>query len=127
MAEAVLDAIQNRHHLCVEAGTGTGKTLAYLIPSLFSNKRVIVSTVTKNLQDQLFLKDIPFIRRHLFPDLRVTCMKGRSNYLCLKKLYDQTGDEPEELQEHWKDLLAWTEIISTPHINKNNVAIIILS
>ncbi|MEE2822027.1 MAG: ATP-dependent DNA helicase [Acidobacteriota bacterium] len=113
MAEAVLDAIQNRHHLCVEAGTGTGKTLAYLIPSLFSNKRVIVSTVTKNLQDQLFLKDIPFIRRHLFPDLRVTCMKGRSNYLCLKKLYDQAGDEPEELQEHWNDLLAWTEKTQT--------------
>ena len=54
MAEAVLEAIQNQHHLCVEAGTGTGKTLAYLIPALFSRKRVIVSTATKNLQEQLF-------------------------------------------------------------------------
>ncbi|MFQ5741154.1 MAG: ATP-dependent DNA helicase, partial [Acidobacteriota bacterium] len=86
MARAVLEAIRQRRHLCVEAGTGTGKTLAYLIPALFSQKRVIVSTATKNLQDQLFLKDIPFLRRHLLPQLSVTYMKGRQNYLCWKRL-----------------------------------------
>ncbi|HSR70393.1 MAG TPA: ATP-dependent DNA helicase [Acidobacteriota bacterium] len=86
MAQAVLDAIRYRNHLCVEAGTGTGKTLAYLIPALFSQKRVVVSTATKNLQEQVFFKDIPFIREHLAPDLAACCMKGRANYLCLKKL-----------------------------------------
>ena len=79
MAEAVLDAINNRQHLCVEAGTGTGKTLAYLIPVLFSKKRVIISTATKNLQEQLFLKDIPFIREHFFPELKATYMNGRKD------------------------------------------------
>ncbi|HSR49945.1 MAG TPA: ATP-dependent DNA helicase [Acidobacteriota bacterium] len=86
MAQAVLDAIHYGNHLCVEAGTGTGKTLAYLIPALYSGKRVVVSTATKNLQEQVFYKDIPFIREHLAPHLAVCCMKGRSNYLCLKKL-----------------------------------------
>lgn len=91
MAQAVLDAIEQEGHLCVEAGTGTGKTLAYLIPSLFSKRRVIVSTATRNLQEQLFFKDIPFIKEHLFPQLSVTYMKGRQNYLCLKKLYQMGG------------------------------------
>ena len=115
MAEAVLDAIRNRYPLCVEAGTGTGKTLAYLIPSLFSTQRVIVSTATRNLQDQLFFKDIPFIREHLFPDLRVTYMKGRTNYLCLKKFHEesQAGEGLGEAQKHWEDLSDWVEKTET--------------
>ena len=115
MAQAVLDAIRNRHPLCVEAGTGTGKTLAYLIPSLFSPQRVIISTATKNLQDQLFFKDIPFIRQHLFPDLRVTYMKGRANYLCLKKFHEETqkGEGLQQAQEHWEDLSDWIERTET--------------
>ena len=114
MAEAVLDAIANRHPLCVEAGTGTGKTLAYLIPSLFCKQRVIVSTATKNLQDQIFFKDIPFIRQHLFPDLSVTYMKGRQNYLCLKKLHDQQP-RPETLEapEPWGALSKWVQETET--------------
>ncbi len=88
MAEAVLGAIRNREHLCAEAGTGTGKTLAYLIPALYSQKRVVVSTATRNLQDQLFTKDIPFIRKNIFPELAVTYMKGRQNYLCLKRFHE---------------------------------------
>ena len=71
----------------VEAGTGTGKTLAYLVPVIRSGKRVIISTGTKNLQEQLFFKDVPFLERH-FPGLRVCYMKGRNNYLCRQKLYD---------------------------------------
>src|SRR6267142_4076909 len=80
MAEAVEKALQERRHLIVEAGTGTGKTLAYLMPVIRSGKRVIISTGTKNLQEQLFYKDIPFLERHL-GKLRVCYMKGRNNYL----------------------------------------------
>jgi ATP-dependent DNA helicase DinG len=93
MAQAVLRAIEEGGHICVEAGTGTGKTLAYLIPALFSTRRAVISTATRNLQEQLFFKDIPFVKRHLFPELKVTYMKGRQNYLCLKKLY-QHGQLP---------------------------------
>ncbi|HZO98769.1 MAG TPA: helicase C-terminal domain-containing protein [Terriglobia bacterium] len=87
MAESVEAALENRRHLIVEAGTGTGKTLAYLVPILRSGRRVVVSTGTKNLQEQLFFKDVPFLQK-LFPKLRVTLMKGRQNYLCRQKLYD---------------------------------------
>jgi ATP-dependent DNA helicase DinG len=85
MAAAVAAAIEDRHHLCVEAGTGTGKTLAYLLPCIYSGKRVIISTGTKNLQEQVFFKDIPFLERALERTLSVCLVKGRSNYLCLKK------------------------------------------
>ena len=92
MAEAVEQALTERRHLIVEAGTGTGKTLAYLLPVIRSGKRVIISTGTKTLQEQLFFKDVPFLREHL-GELRVCYMKGRGNYLCRKKLYDLT-DQP---------------------------------
>src|SRR6185503_12428029 len=86
MAQAVEQAIEERRHLIVEAGTGTGKTLAYLMPAIRSGKRVIISTGTKNLQEQLFYKDVPFLEKALFPDgkraLSVCYMKGRNNYLC---------------------------------------------
>ncbi len=87
MAEEVESALANHRHLIVEAGTGTGKTLAYLVPILRSGFRVVVSTGTKNLQEQLFFKDIPFLKK-LVPGLRATLMKGRQNYLCRQKLYD---------------------------------------
>jgi ATP-dependent DNA helicase DinG len=90
MAEAVEQALAQRRHLILEAGTGTGKTLAYLLPVIRSGKRVIVSTGSKTLQEQLFHKDLPFLRAHL-GELRVCYMKGRANYLCRKKLYDLTA------------------------------------
>ncbi|MFY9939880.1 MAG: ATP-dependent DNA helicase [Silvibacterium sp.] len=86
MAQAVERALDENRHLIVEAGTGTGKTLAYLLPALRSGRRVIISTGTKNLQEQLFFKDIPFLESLLGP-LRVCYMKGRANYVCRHKLY----------------------------------------
>lgn len=87
MAEEVESALEHGRHLIVEAGTGTGKTLAYLAPILRIGRRVVISTGTKNLQEQLFYKDIPFLQK-LAPGLRATLMKGRGNYLCRQKLYD---------------------------------------
>ena len=90
MARAVMRAFDEKRHLIVEAGTGTGKTLAYLVPAvaaaLGGNGRVIVSTGTKNLQEQLMEKDIPFLQGILPKPFSATYMKGRSNYLCLNRL-----------------------------------------
>ena len=90
MAQAVERAFTDNRHLIVEAGTGTGKTLAYLLPALraaaATGRRVIISTGTKNLQEQLFFKDVPFLESLLGP-LRVCYMKGRANYLCRHKLF----------------------------------------
>jgi ATP-dependent DNA helicase DinG len=123
MAELVERALGDKSHLIVEAGTGTGKTLAYLVPALRTGRRVVVSTGTKNLQEQLFFKDVPFLEEHLGnlagsgepragpaggraprQKLRVCYMKGRGNYLCRRKLLDLERqaalgfvDEPEEL------------------------------
>jgi ATP-dependent DNA helicase DinG len=85
MAKAVERALEERRHLIVEAGTGTGKTLAYLLPALRTGQRVIVSTGTKALQDQLYFRDVPFLET-LVGGLRVCYMKGRANYLCRHKL-----------------------------------------
>src|SRR5437868_10510838 len=93
MAQAVEEALAEKRQLLVEAGTGTGKTLAYLMPILRSGKRVVISTGTKNLQEQLFLKDVPFLENALFGEtgrLSVCYMKGRNNYLCRQKLADLT-------------------------------------
>src|SRR5947209_7880938 len=88
MAEAIEDALANKKHLIVEAGTGTGKTLAYLIPAILSGQRIVISTGTKNLQEQLFFKDVPFLQKHFDRPLRICYMKGRNNYACRKKIYD---------------------------------------
>src|SRR3954451_20035634 len=88
MAEAVESALADKRHLIVEAGTGTGKTLAYLVPAIQSGKRIVVSTGTKNLQEQLFFKDVPFLQQHFSRPLKVCYMKGRNNYACRQKIYD---------------------------------------
>ena len=82
MAQAVLSAIENRSVLVAEAGTGTGKTFAYLVPALMAGGKVIVSTGTKTLQDQLFFRDIKTVRDALKTPVTVALLKGRSNYLC---------------------------------------------
>jgi ATP-dependent DNA helicase DinG len=86
MAQAVAEALDQRHHLLVEAGTGIGKTLAYLIPAIATGRRIIVSTGTKNLQEQIFYKDIPFLQSILPRKFKATFLKGRSNYVCLNRL-----------------------------------------
>jgi ATP-dependent DNA helicase DinG len=116
MARAVLSAIRERYHLCIEAGTGTGKTLAYLIPAVLSQKRAIISTATKNLQEQLFQKDIPFIREHVFADIRATYMKGRQNYICLKRLEEQGMQKSfasDGTRDVRKSLLEWVRRTKT--------------
>jgi len=122
MAQTVEQALEEKRHVIVEAGTGTGKTLAYLVPVIRSGKRVIISTGTKNLQEQLFYKDVPFLEQALFGNansgsrLSVCYMKGRNNYLCRKKLYDLT-DQPvlsglEEI-EQYRAIAAWEKTTST--------------
>ena len=133
MAQSVEQALEEKRHLIVEAGTGTGKTLAYLVPVIRSGKRVIISTGTKNLQEQLFYKDVPFLEQTLFTGhvgtaasavqpgqqpgrLSVCYMKGRNNYLCRKKLYDLT-DQPvlsglDEI-EQYRAISAWEKNTAT--------------
>ena len=115
MAKAVERALAERRHLIVEAGTGTGKTLAYLLPSLRTGRRVIVSTGTKALQDQLFFRDIPFLETLLGP-LKVCYMKGRANYLCRYKL-DALRRQPilsglEEIDQY-RQIAEWEEKTET--------------
>jgi ATP-dependent DNA helicase DinG len=86
MSQRVWEALHERQTLLVEAGTGTGKTLAYLIPAILSGLKVVVSTGTKNLQEQIFFKDIPFLHQVLPRQFSATYMKGRQNYLCLWRL-----------------------------------------
>jgi ATP-dependent DNA helicase DinG len=134
MAQAVELALEEKRHLIVEAGTGTGKTLAYLMPVIRSGKRVIISTGTKNLQEQLFYKDVPFLEQALYGSgekqvsrsarndkesasgLLVCYMKGRNNYLCRKKLYDLT-DQPVlsglEQIEQYRAIAAWEKTTGT--------------
>src|SRR5271170_6434943 len=115
MAQAVERALKEHKHLIVEAGTGTGKTLAYLLPALRTGQRVIISTGTKNLQEQLFFKDVPFLESLLGP-LRVCYMKGRANYLCRHKLY-ALRDQPilnglEEIDQ-FHHILQWERSTET--------------
>ncbi len=86
LAEAIETAIAQQSMLVAEAGTGTGKTFAYLIPALLSGKKVIISTGTKTLQDQLYFRDIPALRRAMAAPAKISLLKGRSNYLCLQRM-----------------------------------------
>ena len=86
MADAIADAIESKQNLIAEAGTGTGKTFAYLAPAILSGKKTIISTGTKNLQDQLFNKDLPVIRKAMKTPFMAALLKGRSNYLCAYRL-----------------------------------------
>nr|MBA3948851.1 DEAD/DEAH box helicase [Acidobacteriota bacterium] len=137
MAAALASTLANNGVLLVEAGTGTGKTIAYLIPALLSGKRVLVSTGTKTLQEQILNKDIPAASAALGRPVRATVMKGRSNYLCLHRLetakstlfktaadafafrqiedwaqYTDEGDRAE-LRDLPDDITIWGELTAT--------------
>ena len=111
MAEATAETIAANQTLIVEAGTGTGKTFAYLMPALLSGKKIIISTGTRHLQDQLFGKDLPVVREALNAPVRGALLKGRSNYLCWHRLQTAgsegarlTGKQMHELEE----VRAWS-------------------
>jgi ATP-dependent DNA helicase DinG len=136
MATGVARVFERGGVLLAEAGTGTGKTLAYLVPAILSGQRVLISTGTKNLQEQIFFKDIPALRRALDVSFSATYMKGRANYLCLHRLdqihdttgpaaYDvflpivrewaartETGDRAE-LQDLPEDVPFWNDVSAT--------------
>ena len=99
LAQAVALAIEQRSALVAEAGTGVGKTFAYLVPLLLSGRRALVSTATKNLQDQLFLRDLPGLCTALGLPVTLPLLKGRSSYLCLHRL--QQARQGAELPDRW--------------------------
>ena len=120
MAEAVANALSNRHHLLVQAGTGTGKSLAYLVPALVSGKKVLVATATLALQRQLVERDLPKIKaaldKELKRDITFAIYKGVGNYVCLQKMNNSEGDpenqavlEISSLESDAKRLRAWAE------------------
>jgi len=111
MAVAVAEAFENGENLIVEAGTGTGKTFAYLAPALSSGKRVVISTGTKNLQDQLFGRDLPRLREALGTRLRVSLLKGRSNYLCLHRM--------RKAQQDVRARSAWARLAEIEHWSRD--------
>ncbi len=104
LAGAVSQVFTEGGILLAEAGTGTGKTLAYLVPAILSGQRVLVSTGTKNLQEQIFFKDLPVLREALGVPFTATCMKGRGNYLCLQRF------------ESWRDSGAFKSVTDTYHL-----------
>lgn len=110
MANRVEKVFSEKRPLIVEAATGTGKTLAYLIPALLSGKRVVVSTGTKALQEQLFYKDIPFLAKHLPKKFNAVLLKGRKNYLC-KLRFSEMAQEPmfrsRDEKRHWTTIVEW--------------------
>ena len=120
MASAVADALEERHHLLVEAGTGTGKTLAYLVPAALSGLRVVVSTGTKTLQDQIFYKDIPLLETVMERPIRAAYLKGRNNYLCRLKLETLHAEGLFSMRElrSFKEILDWAEQTETGDVNE---------
>jgi ATP-dependent DNA helicase DinG len=131
MLRAVTEALSAGHHLMVEAGTGTGKSMAYLVPAalwaLQNNTRVVISTNTINLQEQLINKDIPDLRSALGVDLRAVVVKGRSNYLCPRRLENLRRRMPQSIEELriLSKVLVWlqqTESGDRGELNLNNPA-----
>ncbi len=115
MARIVTQALEGRNHAIVEAGTGTGKTLAYLAPALMHGQRLMVSTGTKALQDQIFYKDIPLLERILGREIRASYLKGRNNYLCKVKLHTSHENglfSPLDM-DNFTEIAAWAEATET--------------
>lgn len=121
MAEAVESTIEQHSTLVVEAGTGVGKTFAYLIPALLSDKKTLISTGTKNLQDQLFHKDLPILKKSLAIQKKIVLLKGRSNYACLYRLDGPQQNQLFESKETIKEFAAvqhWSTVTSTGDLSE---------
>ena len=114
MASAVASAIESGRHLVVQAGTGTGKTIGYLVPSILAGKRVVVATATKALQDQLAAKDLPFLQAHLDVPFDWAVLKGRSNYICMQRV--------REIQSAATGQLELEEFAATTKVEINRLA-----
>jgi hypothetical protein len=110
MARAVAHALGENRFLLAEAGTGTGKTLAYLVPAVLSGKRIIISTATRTLQEQIFLKDLPLLRDQVGLPVTAALLKGRSNYLCAAR-FERFEKAPlfptPDDATHWDDFHDW--------------------
>jgi ATP-dependent DNA helicase DinG len=123
-AEAVRDALNNKRIALLEAQTGTGKTLAYMIPALESGKRIIISTGTKALQEQLYNKDVPLLAEKLGLSFKYALLKGRSNYLCLLK-YERLRSEPllpdQDSIGHLEEIEAWASETESGDIAESGV------
>ena len=113
MARAVADIVESAGTLIVEAGTGTGKTYAYLVPALVAGRRVVVSTGTRNLQDQLYRRDLPRLLAALKIPARTALLKGRSNYLCLQRLSRALQTPGWRYDERLNSLRAWSKTTDT--------------
>src|SRR5215831_11363529 len=115
MAEAVERALEEQNHVIIEAGTGTGKTLAYLLPALLHGRRILVSTGTKTLQDQIFYKDIPLLESVLERPIRAAYLKGRNNYLCRMKLETLHAEGLFSMRElgAFKSIVEWAQETET--------------
>jgi ATP-dependent DNA helicase DinG len=112
MARAVAETLEHGGVLLAEAGTGTGKTLAYLVPAILSGRRVLVSTGTKNLQEQIYFKDLPVLQQALGVPFTATYMKGRANYLCLHRLQQARG-AAGAVGDELEQIAAWAETSET--------------
>ncbi|MGD9703791.1 MAG: ATP-dependent DNA helicase [Acidimicrobiia bacterium] len=108
MVTAVAEAIAARRHLVVEAPTGVGKSLGYLVPAVLSGAKVVVTTATKALQDQLAQKDLPFLAEHIGREMEFAVLKGRSNYLCLQRLREVQSTDSGQLE--LEDLAPTTKL-----------------
>lgn len=124
LATAVESALARGTHLLAEAGTGTGKTLAYLVPAVLSGKRVIISTATRNLQEQVFTKDIPLLRDAVGLPFEAALLKGRSNYLCAHRFeaFDRapTFASPEDAKR-WPAFREWAMTTETGDRSETDV------
>jgi len=104
MATAVEGSLENETHLIIEAGTGIGKTIAYLVPAIYSGLKVVVSTGTRNLQDQLYYKDLPRIKATLSINFASALLKGRANYLCPERMHAYISSGLEVSTKHQHEL-----------------------
>jgi len=124
MAETVASALARSEHAVIEAGTGTGKSMAYLVPAIFSGKTVIVSTANKALQEQLIRKDIPFLQQVLPIRFTAAMIKGRSNYLCLDRFRDEEGFQRlTGGSRGWKRALEWKDTTTTGDLEDLEISI----